>query len=1630
MYINKIDELVDKIIDDFYNNIFKKKDFAKISKDHNFVKYQLNINNILADYIKTINKKEIKVLLDSEDNVIKIIDIIKRYLAYYFFLVIGYFYEGKKETYINNIIEFTKNQSTFNYKINNFFNAENNSILIKYFEIVKNTVLLLELEPSKIQIAIKKPEFKTTIDFLNSLGQEFVLKNFKLENLGGRKEEQSHNIIKTIIVNELYYKIEKKDVYDIISSAEKKEGEFTFIDIVVPSAYYIDFNAIEDILTKNEIRAGYANELYKFVMENEHKFKFEKVKPDDKILSLFNSKIIVPVVDDFLLYHKDNEKYEKSHSQDQSKYKKKEDTKIRYIVSKIDSVSEYYSENVKKNVQLLKNIEKQFYAPLTDRKAILVNNNEEIKIITKLHNQGRRSIENNEYYNDLMNYRLYPYVNFKEFKDHGFSLQLNNTIDVVRQTSFINNSSRNYLQLRIGSKDQVLNVTGIMIPSQINPLPCIKTINITDATDIISKTNTKSNNGYKNTSKFLKHVIFDKKKHKTSIYWKFNPNEDTIQVDKYEQLSKLNSQDDVKLVISHLYDDLLIKAYGSIINQMDNYSELSFYNAYKIIKMHENKLFSIPKSTEFYNMIEKYIYQEKYEKSVKQYDKNEDNFGGLFGDIIKLPTYKNKSNKNIHTIKIVQDFIMNDVKIEKTDAEKIGAICQHFISWDNITTLRKNSPTDYTYRLYDFINQYVMENNDQDYVCKSCGTQLNIKKYITDGVYDKDSDKFITFNMPMEIPLEDIPEYEKYKGIIRMVDKYLENISSVASIPFYVGSSTTIKSRRKGIVKNIIDILLIHNKNMNKKYKERHDKVDKLYGINKELTNMFVFELDNSILVYSSKDKDFYKPIKHNNIIVYIMFLLILEVNKSQLLYMNTDKNCNYSNFDKYGHYMFENLKIIVNDKGDTVPIKNYKILCYLIYYIACLATKYRTWSFDSENAKVPKNKLAPLINKVIVHTFVDILNSVLEINQRKEKHFIYTSISNRFFLQLNTFYKDIQLSNTLKRADNNKMSALIDTKKFVISKIKSLVLTGEYSKMEYDSNNFNKCLIAKYFLKRRNLIKKRYYNANNMTNCSDGLFHDWKPKNKELVCNKCNEIMKTIKHNANESSNVTEQIKIQYLRRLADKFCNTGELHNIVYDMDTKRNMCKKCKYSTKSKLTSTELYNIEEIIKKNKLSQEIQNEKLNAHEEEKNEKHARYEHAILNQINDDYTKTIKNDNQFLHVNEFISLVESTIGKDVNINGENIFIKNDAYIIDHNHNGQPYDNPIIITDKDKIVFKRNHHFFGVDILYYTNLKGNKIDVFYDATSFILLGHKESNKDYIRISNTSKHITINYSLDSRIKLLGYSFKYIDIHERTKNIRKNYKDASIDFALKSVIADINRVRIVRLKRIISDIQRYIYRLIYNFEDKTQQEEEPSKNFMNKYYKKLNNIKIKDDNKRNKIFKDWEVISANIFMESLEDEVININDKDKFISTNELSKHDRSGNIILFYIMKELSKLIEYNNNKFTKATIVFFLIDVINKSFSVYNNDIMFKNNEIKRFNYIMNSSVFMHDIEQKGHGLDNQLSDQNVESQTEGFYGEIKDEDKDDTEIKEQLENDQEEQDALDVDTEIDYESGIDNYTF
>ena len=89
MYINKIDDIIDKIIDDFYNTIFvKEKKNDVLLSEINFVKYQKQINEIFINYNKTINISEIRETIKNEDNIVTILEIIKRYLAFYLFLFI------------------------------------------------------------------------------------------------------------------------------------------------------------------------------------------------------------------------------------------------------------------------------------------------------------------------------------------------------------------------------------------------------------------------------------------------------------------------------------------------------------------------------------------------------------------------------------------------------------------------------------------------------------------------------------------------------------------------------------------------------------------------------------------------------------------------------------------------------------------------------------------------------------------------------------------------------------------------------------------------------------------------------------------------------------------------------------------------------------------------------------------------------------------------------------------------------------------------------------------------------------------------------------------------------------------------------------------------------------------------------------------------------------------------------------------------------------------------------------------------------------------------------------------------------------------------------------------------------
>tara|TARA_Y100000780_G_scaffold126423_1_gene113737 strand:- start:1661 stop:6595 length:4935 start_codon:yes stop_codon:yes gene_type:complete len=1609
MYINKIDALIDQTINYFYLTVTSKKiNFTKVLRDDNFVKHQSFINTILVDFSKTIDEKEIRKIVNNQDNVKRIQEILKRYVAYYLFLLIGYHYKGRRETYINNVIEFGKNQSGFKFHVNNFFNSENNSNIIKFYNTTKQIQEILEMDSGKIAQILKRDEYSATIKFLNELGQDFVNKNFKLENLKNDKNQQAHNILKVIIIRELYVNEEKKDVHRILTEAEEQDGEFTFIDIVLPTRSYIDFTTIENILTEDEINTGLSSSIYNFLTENEDNITISSINKEEKIKTLIKNKVVTPIADDFMLYHKDNEKYDKG--QDMSDRKKKEDTRIKYIVNKIEKVSKYNDKDSNK-----KEIDNLFYRPLNDRRAILFNNSEDLKVISKLENLGRRVIESNEFFQDLMQYRIYPYINFKTMSKDGFNIKMEDTVNTIRYVTIDKKLDRNKpVETRIGNKNVPLNIIGFVIPTNTKALQCLQVKDLIDIRSLSKKgsKNVKFENGYYGTLKFMRNVVSSGKKFKSSVYWLFDLEKDRTKMEGYEKAKANDVSETIKLMISEFYDDVEALVVGEVLKRLDKFKELEISKSFKIANKVQKNFFKLPENNSGYIELEKFIFFNKSITTEAIYDKKEDSFPGLFGEVIKLPEFKENNKRKIPKLLVDQQFVEVDMKEEITEAEKVGAKCQHFVSWEKITAIRKNNPSEFSERLFEFIQQYLMESFAGKYVCKSCSTELDLQKYVTDGVYDRSTGSFVTFTSNVDTPLEDIPKYEKYRQVIVNLEKIIERLASAMNISYYVGASSTSRTRRRRVVRETIDMVLEHNVIMKNTFKSRKQKIEGLYGISEDLTRLFVFDLENSIYVFTSEEKDYYKSFKQNNILSYMLIIMISELGESQIYqFIGDNKVCNYYFYNRQGRELFDKMKVITNNNKDVKPVLNYDALTYILYYASCMIVKYDMWnSRDEENEKTQKKgRVDRLKQKIIISTVLDILNSLLEINSRKNKSYLYEMFGNKFLYKLQSIFSKNSITDTLDKMTKKRIVTVDNKRRFVSNKIPSIKLLGTYDMPEHKDYYYIPNRLNRMYVPRIKNEPVKYTIITNLSNASDGEFYDWTPKNGVFVSKNNGIFYNELKFNESESSKIRVRYREMMILRNAILKCKNTNFNKVL------KNINMSCEELNNKDVSSVKLEKInqefENIVNK---KNELENKLIEKTKNKLNEKHKQFKNAH-EELKNSFSANNKKRGVLDFVDNFIYLIQGAIGKDANINNQNIFLKERVYIIDHDRFGNDIAKPVLLKS-NAVTMKREHGFFKRDVLYYTDHEKGRLDIYYDATSRILLGYKEQNKDYV-LSNVKRYIKINYSVEEMIKLFGYDSFNINIRERVKSLRKLFKNIKndeerVNKIVNTIVSDILRKRIDRIKMLINNLQRNIYRVKYNYKDKPLFEDEENlekEDTMDKYRKLLSNMELRDPKGKHRVFKKSNKILNTVFFKDINKDNINLDLSGNIIDANDLNFYDNSGNLLLYHMISELSNLLNYNMNKFNKTNISYMIINLIMESFKNYNLDYRLEKHPLKRFTHVLESSDYAYDITEAGAG---------IQTQTDGLYQEYQDpeDDKTEEEIEKNYEAKQE-MEGLDMDT-------------
>jgi hypothetical protein len=1705
MYISEIDDILDKTLDKFmYSWILDNKnkeiiDYVKLIRELNFVKFQKEINVLLEYGISLISDKDISKFVSKVSNINLIKNLVLKYIGYYLFLFVGINYNGKIESFNNNIIEISRTQANYKLRIDNFFNTETNSNIIKITNLTNQFIEYIEKT-----INNKKKDNQKDInisnelnEFIKSYGEENIDKIIELykKEYSKNKVIIQHNIIKIMIYLNLYKASEKKEIFNIIETTETSNGEFIFIDIVIPKSSFIDYNAIESILEPYELKTSLPETIYGLINDDHSENIIEARKYftdfDLKIQKLLDTHLIVPIVDDFLLYHKDNERYEKQLSGINDK-KKKEDTKIKYIVNKINTVSDYYKNQSE--------IKKLFYVPLANRNGVLVNTYEDLKIISKMKNIVKIDNENIDLLSDLINYRLYPYISFKEFKVNGFFFNPNTTTDAIRNCSIndIGKEKFDILQTRILSENMSVNIIGFAVINTMDSIDCINTntfVNISDETNNplqamkVLLENKIKNLNFKN--------IKEKTELKKNYYWLFDLKKQNYSVPYYDISPNMNPNDIVKILSAYLYDwviECVINLIKEDINNTHPKLIIDYMNSFDKFK-HKFKDIENQQYSSNINELEYLMYYVKSKKVDDIYDYREDEFPGLYGDVIKLPIVPKKKNPPIPVVKIKPDFktlsgiissseqsIDIDIGVDTGDTnEHINGICQHNISWDKIGELKKQNDIRYSDLVYEFIQQYLEINPTQDFICKSCKSSINIKRYIQDGSFDNTTQTYVTFSVQVDAPLEDFPEYEKFKTSIKSLDKIIDRVSSIINFQGLFGSSYTNRSKRKNIIKDTLDIVIYHNLYLKKSsYLTNRDKFIKLYGINKNISYLYIFELENNIFIYSSKDKDYYKSVKFNNIISYILILLVLEMNDTQIQSLSNDKICSYFIYKKIGHTLFENMNIIINKSNDIKPIKDYPILCYLIYIISCFITKYNLWAdvISTETNVIDRKKNFLIIQKSVINTVVEIFNSLLQVNAEElklKKIYLYEIFQNKYYFKLNDLFKDFNLVRKLDKMYlsegliKQQKQVYIDSSKFDIEPD----MSDAYNR--YVSDNLYSKYSKKYCLKRLECPlydRKKIVPMNvisNLTNCVGGEFHDFKAKDKNLYCVRCNEMANPNNFIPDSEKIIGERYIILYLRKLAKKYCQSGQLHQFEFNKKSNTNVCLECGYVQGSTITFSDkelfkLYDtIEQKIKNNNIKlveiiskhNNLSNQEISSISNLFNKVVYKYE-----KYNNDITKSVA---------ILLDKIHKLLGKDIIINNKTHNLYSNIYIIENDHTGTKLSTPImILEDENKFRTIENHSHYKRDVLVYTMQKNTKYELFYDFEEKIFLGYREINKEYKDSKNFNIKLKINYSLKNMLMLIGFTRQNINIVDFYPEIigltKNNFESKFEDFKMEDFLNKIAMRRFDTIKKMGMELKKYINRFKNNYKvdvitfeatffDKQNKQitntyisdiaNNPNDLLYMEYKKKIEPAIVvehkeinesgkeinesgkenKKSDKSKKTTNDKSVDKIHIFLKyinliniylSFDNLKLNKNDIPNFsnkINYNLILKNDYLSNVVLNYIIDEIIRLMEYNTNKNIKTNLIHFIIDLISNLFNSTFYEISKFNQQLSYFYQILYTSEFYLETQNTDYMIDalDYYSNQEEIKNIDNLDEEQRDR------LKNQIDDDNEEMEGMDM---------------
>lgn len=1501
---DKFDVLIHELLELSYDILFQKNKqlFDDICKSTDITKYQKEINDVLIEIIENISKNKI-FKENSEKSKLLILEILRKYVSVYFFLIVGLFQQSLS-LFINRFIDFTRMQHKFNFKVDDFFNSDGINFIIEHIKLLTLVKNIKQKKP-----VIQNALFKKANQLIDAV---------KIEKFNDTELFESR-IVKYTIIEFLYRTTGKNQIAELTNIEEDETNEYVYIDIVIPKNDTIDISSILMSLPPTLKKPEYANAIIELL--NSEIESNDMLTYDEKILRLTNSKAIVPIVQDFLLYNKNSEKYLFSTIN-------KKDTKIKYVIDKINTVKQLFSssDENKKEKQANENL---FIETLKHRRAIAVNDYEDLLIIAKSEYYVHNS-ETKTYYFDLSSYRKYAYVNFNEIENNnGFQLYPNKTINVVRDIS-ITYPSRNevskYVESRTAIEGDIINVVGFFIPGGINDLLCTRSKNIIDVRNINTEENKKDGNA--NVNKLLKEINFKQNKTENGYYWFFDLNNDTLNTKKFNLVDFSDKTLVIKLMISEFYETILNSVEFAILETVTNILKsypLTIGKLNLIIEHYENYFFPISRNSPFYlNLVEVVNYSTnvlvKSRKKQIQHSKHTK---------IILPVIKKKIDDAVIRI--------DDKKKPKNQIDEdsgIEYLCQHNYDWNNLSKSKYSNLTEsFENLLYQFISTYVIYNEStSDSICRSCGYTIPLNTYVEGGHYSS-SGSFIFDASALYIPLYSIKKYEHYgEQFINNLDFTFHKLATMFNINFYIGETRDIKLKREGIIKDVIDF--IENDNyfvLKKKYTTRNSLIQQTYGINPSRTSLIYFELQNTLYssVKDNEDLTKKKNVMQNVVIAYMITLLIMDIDEEQILGIKSlnEKICTFKLYEKFKTKIFAGMKIITNSSNTKHEILHFDTLCYTIFCFTCLITKYKVWKTED----ITDKKYSFAVQIEAISTIVDIINNLMEVYCDKlllKRNLLYKRILEKFTYKLNTLYNNDKIIDKIKNYDSKEISfdGKIIVGSFKKGLSKTTLIENIFKQREYQNSPhiLNDIVNIVSFIKQK--PTNDIYRITNISNCDDGRFHNFVTTNKIFSCSNCDIQLDVLQFNPSLTNIITEKYKSNVLSYLLGRYAIKLNEEQLKSELLLNNSKIIQDENDELKKTTEIEKERVMNITSIGKTLQE------------------KYKNIITG------IKTLEP-----HIDLFINGVENIVGKTLKMDGEYYF-RNNIFTIDYMFNGHKLEVPYIIVNNDNTTkYIDNHTIFGVPVIQISLPEKNKMLMFFNANSRMFLGYKKQN-DEIKVSDTTFKLKVSESLLNRIINLGIELEYV----------KFDNDMTI-FDKEELLQTAITTRIHNLQKIIPAILTQFYRILNDYYESYKQKDQDEmlteydniiikeKKLYDKYHERFKKAKIISKNSTEKFMIKWKkVVEYDI---PKDDPYVF---SSEYFTSADIINNDKYGNYLLVYLVENLKRLIEINTNTSEKL-VASFVIDVISENYTNYNCDNSKADIELNRFLEIIDNPIFVFD---------------------------------------------------------------------